>query len=356
MDGLALLNGMSQDELATFAQSLLHENGIKWGDLERAVADHVGRPLTREDRKFLGKQISIHRCNLLSTERSAVLLQLSKEEVGPSQILVVTSYTHNYTIGSVCSNINQQYCERHGYRFLEDVMPLAEMKALIKPRKFCGWHKIHLLLSLLERVKTNQDDVQYMVWIDADAIVIDHTIKLEDIVSQGKGRDLMIAEDQAGLLNTGVMILRVCDWVKAILEEVWETKRYFLVRQYEQAALERVLRKRFEGIELVCPFHSFCENGPSGVKYFPHVSVFPGSMLNSNVHKSVAKDAEGKLKKNHKLTSASFLYHPYGCKQKLQRLSTVIKFAKLDDGLDPNTISQLSFDDGKTLTAQLCRT
>lgn len=202
--------------------------------------------------------------------------------------------------------------------------------------------------------------VRWICWIDADAVVVRGERRMEECIVRGKGRPLIVAEDQHTHcpLNAGVLCIRVCEWSLRLWEEVWETKACFKVLYYEQSALVRVLKRRHgqgslhivhssaqnhshsrtrssEGLELVTPFHSYA-GGPQGAKLFPHVCVLPSVDFNSNDWTAV-KDQErggegpGKGSENEQkqedsqlraTTRARFIFHAAGSPT-LSKLDTI---------------------------------
>lgn len=253
---------------------------------------------------------------------------LDRESEGISRAtgtLVFTAYSSDYSIGGLCSHVNRRWAERHGYEFACTVLPYANMMAEIAPRKFLGWYKALMLNRLLtqeSQTELRARNIGYLMWIDADAFVIDHSKRVEDIVldHSAGGHELIIAEDSSKccLLNTGVLIVRVCDWSRELWSEVWEHRKYFDTYFYEQSALVKCLRRRGEGLEKIEAFHSFA-GGPQ-VKTFPHCVVLPTHLLNSNVapHEATARPC------------AQFIFHALGRNNKLRLLVSVAEYCGLD--------------------------
>jgi len=181
--------------------------------------------------------------------------------------------------------VNRSYATLHGYEFLSEVLPLDEMTVAISPKKHCAWYKIALLKKLFADVDLlRAKKIQYIMWVDADAIIVDHTIKLTDIVARCGGRDLIIAEDMntGCQLNSGVFILRTTRWSRDLLNDVWDCAKYNDRTFYEQSTMVRVLNTKKEELDSVSPFHSYLPNAHTGVKLFPHTAVLPLAEFNSN--------------------------------------------------------------------------
>jgi hypothetical protein len=196
------------------------------------------------------------------------------------------------------------------------------MLNLVAPRTFLGWYKVLMLQKYLcdseRRRRLEVDGVAWLVWIDADAVVISHETCILSVLARAEGRELVIGEDTSPccLVNSGVLAVRVCDWSAALWSETWECRKYFDVKFYEQSALIKCLKKRREGLELVSPFHSHVVGGPQADKLFPHVCVLHMSAFNSNV------DEDGAF------GSAEFIFHAVG-KSKLSMLTGTLARHKL---------------------------
>lgn len=238
-------------------------------------------------------------------------------------IMIVMAYSDDYTVGRICEKVNRSYADKYGYAFYSDVATAASMEQSILPKKHCTWYKIKLLQDIL----SNSDmihNVSYLVWIDADAVVINHNISFIDLIKQhGADRELIIGEDMhlGCLINAGVFAIKVCKWSKDFLDDVWSCPWYDDVCFYEQSAMTKCLKSRGEGLELMKPFHSFtppdnatvkdntsksCDDQNAlefahkasadsnfsieesssllhSVKLFPHVAVLPQHKFNSNI-------------------------------------------------------------------------
>jgi len=213
------------------------------------------------------------------------LLTNTSRALSSCNVLMVTAYSDDYTIGSLCEKVNRCYAEKHSYEFLSEVLPLSAMSEAIAPKKHCTWYKIALLKKLFADVSyLESKQIQYIMWIDADAIVVDHSTRLTDIIDRCGGRDLIIAEDMnAGcLINAGVFMLRTTRWSRSFINDVWDCVKYDDVTYYEQSAIIRVLRSNKEDLDSVSPFHSYLPHAVQGIKLFPHTAVLPLAEFNSN--------------------------------------------------------------------------
>lgn len=204
------------------------------------------------------------------------------------KILIVMSYTSDYTIGQLCEYINRQYAVKHGYEFCSKVFSCDELYQMIAPKKFFGWYKVPFFLEMITSILQNGHyegkEAEYIFWVDSDAFFIDHERRFEEFVEMAEHKNLIIAEDMhtCCLLNAGVFAFKVCEWSIGVLQDMWASTKYDDVFYYEQSALIKALQKRREGLFQIKPFHSYVEGGNKSVKIFKNVAVFPHSIFSSN--------------------------------------------------------------------------
>ena len=70
-----------------------------------------------------------------------------------------------------------------------------------------------------------EDD--YLVWVDADAVFIDHKATLEEVVLKGKEREVIIGEDMhvGNLVNCGIILIKMSPWSLQLWRQVFQCRR-----------------------------------------------------------------------------------------------------------------------------------
>lgn len=263
-----------------------------------------------------GRYLAMQTTTIEKEKRKQALL----EETGQFEFTIVTAYSTDYSAGRICEKINHKYAKTHGYGFICECIPKRKMLDMVEPRKHCTWYKILLLRRLLAEkcYQTNQKEA-YLMWIDADAIVINHGKSLDEIVHLAGKKELIVGEDTSKCcpLNAGVLLVRVCDYNLGLFNEIWKSNafmKYYSKPFYEQSAIIRLLKKRKEGLEAVRPYN-FRQTGPL-IKHFPHSCVLAKHLLNSDVYNTDSKsDPE-----------AHFIFHPAGGKNKLRKLNDALNY------------------------------
>ncbi|KAF9971939.1 hypothetical protein BGZ73_005010, partial [Actinomortierella ambigua] len=122
-----------------------------------------------------------------------------------------------------------------------------------------AWAKIQILQDELNR--TSQDGVHsasnWIFWIDTDVLIVNMDIELERFIDDRYS--LLVTRDR-NYLNAGVFMLKVNDWSRKFLREVWRQR---LAEDNEQSIMISVLKNStFESEKHVkylpqCSFNSY---------------------------------------------------------------------------------------------------
>ena len=260
-----------------------------------------------------------------------------------NKILVISAFSSNYLVGHLTAPVNQAYAERHGYGFECEWPTLEEMRAVIAPRVHGSWFKVYMINRLLQKYsgrrssKTSPQQAEaytHLLWIDADAVVINHEQTVEEILQRaGAAANLVIAEDMTPccLLNAGVMLIRICAWSTALWKDVWDepwAAKYHSKPYYEQSALIRWLQHHGEDIgaaagpaaaEAPAPFHSHL--GGKALKRTEHLCILSHWDWNTNWGWPLTPPAAGETAQ-----TANFIFHAVGL-PKLQALEDMLRHA-----------------------------
>jgi hypothetical protein len=118
----------------------------------------------------------------------------------------------------------KQYCNKYGYDFIG-------YDAVLDTSRPASWSKI---LAIQEHI----DKYDWIMWIDADAAIINNNIKVEDIVDNNF--ELLLSKDEVNI-NMGVFFLKSCAWSKFFLNVVYSLDRYVDDTFWEQAAVISLL-------------------------------------------------------------------------------------------------------------------
>lgn len=184
------------------------------------------------------------------------------------RFLVVTAFDTSYEVGFLCATVNGAYCAQHGYGFRRELLSPEAMRSLAANRHL-AWAKVALLRKLMADDSWSFD---YLVWIDADALVLNHAVRLEAFVETAAGADLIIGEDMADtdLLNTGLMLFRRTSWCRELLRRWWDESevRWHHEVCWDQTGLCRVLAK--DGFGQEKPWYSWC----GGLRYKRWQQIF----------------------------------------------------------------------------------
>jgi hypothetical protein len=124
-----------------------------------------------------------------------------------------------------CLNINRQYCKKHGYKFHEQ-QPAWPTPGVgygsSGEAYYMPYQKPYVLLENLHKY-------DYIVWVDVDAIFVNHEKKIEDVINLAPEKDMIYFDDIGSplprSLNSGVLIFKNTTIAAHILWQWWEACR-----------------------------------------------------------------------------------------------------------------------------------
>ena len=131
-------------------------------------------------------------------------------------IAVLQFYTSNINYGVYSEMINQKYCEDKGYTYVCEKN--TERIISICDKRSFHWGKVKLVQELLDT-----DKFDYILFLDADAIISDFNQNIEDFIDSDY--DMVFAEDVGyhSSMNTGVFLVKNSEWSKNFLKTWWES-------------------------------------------------------------------------------------------------------------------------------------
>ena len=158
---------------------------------------------------------------------SNFLLKASSLKTDVSIYTYVTDNILPYS--AYATSINAAYAEQNRYDFHivgrdhyrhSDNNFAAEYKSSTDPR----WNKVHMLLEALKSEEVGSN--RYIVWIDADLIVLDLGMRIEKIGQEFPDVDLIMSRDMVHaefVSNSGFIIVRRSEWSIAFFEQWWSS-------------------------------------------------------------------------------------------------------------------------------------
>ena len=136
--------------------------------------------------------------------------------------------------------INQKYARRHNY----DLVVVSEP---YDPAVTHAWQKIPAMVELLDKI------YDFVVYMDADAIVNKHDVRYEHFLAKYPG-DILVCSDEANsdgkyAVNGGMVIARNTPAAKVLLRKWWDLRYAYPEFAFEQWALSDIVRGKHAGID-----------------------------------------------------------------------------------------------------------
>lgn len=114
----------------------------------------------------------------------------------------------------------KKYAEQHGYDFITDESVYDETRPI-------AWSKILLISKYLSQY-------DHVVWIDADAMIMNHSQKMEDKITTFGDSDIVVSNDINGMINTGVIVVKNTLFSAKFMETIYKPEHFVDHGNWEQ--------------------------------------------------------------------------------------------------------------------------
>jgi hypothetical protein len=148
------------------------------------------------------------------------------------------------------------YAAKHGYHLYDgsDLIDLSRPPA---------WSKIKAVKRLLQ-----EERCDWVMWADADTVIMNSDVKIEDFLPEDSTKDLLVAGDIGGGYNSGVFYFRNTPWSRKVLDDWWDMESFVYPPGFalsgDNAALKALLADMADFDRHVlapprCTFNSFAK-------------------------------------------------------------------------------------------------
>ena len=125
----------------------------------------------------------------------------------------------------IVRKVHQKYCDIYGYELVVNLSRMT-LNSRISDKVYY--------------MSQNLDNFDYIMWVDADAVIINFDRRIEDLIQMDPGKNFYTGGHHKGFdpegnsiypihndlpagINTGVFIVRKSKWSKAFLDLWWST-------------------------------------------------------------------------------------------------------------------------------------
>jgi hypothetical protein len=188
-------------------------------------------PLEHECWQWMTDLARLNGQQLLDQESTIRISGSQRRRPKQARFAVATLYTPEIAeIGERTSKIMTAYAKRHGYAA---VIATKRIDASRSP----AWSK----LLLIERYLDENRDCDWLLWIDADALIANLEHRLEDLVDENV--DFLVAADSSpSPINTGVFLVRNCPAALHMIRQAYAKRHYCHHPKREQPAIADAIR------------------------------------------------------------------------------------------------------------------
>lgn len=139
-------------------------------------------------------------------------------------ISILQIYNNNIANYAIYSQlINSYYALQHNYIYFSwnyDIVPLE---------RSVYYNKIVALYKAME----TYPEIEWFLYLDADAIITNNQIKIEDIITRNEGKEIIFGTDNNGQ-NNGVFLIKNSPVMKNYLQQCYNETKYLNTKTPEQ--------------------------------------------------------------------------------------------------------------------------
>ena len=186
----------------------------------------------------------------------------------PSELLVLTAFTHHIAdYGEISVENKKRYAARHGYAF-------ECVRTGFDSSRAASWSKIPFIAERLASYR-------WIFWTDADALVMNGSIRLESFLYPEVDIVLSEAKTPVQHINAGHGLYASTPFTRMFLRRVWTHDAPWIDMPWEQEAINQLLSRYTLPRIRVVPnrlFNAFAELPGDPAPYTPgdFIVHFPG--------------------------------------------------------------------------------
>lgn len=126
--------------------------------------------------------------------------------------------------------INMTYAIQHNYHYLYWDHDLV-------PANYSVYY--NKIIAMYQALKSDFN-FDWVLYLDADAIITNMQINIEDIIARNQDKEIILAKDKNGC-NNGVILIKNTPTMNTFLQKVYVEKQFFHTKFPEQAAMFSIL-------------------------------------------------------------------------------------------------------------------
>jgi hypothetical protein len=152
-----------------------------------------------------------------------------------------------------------------------------------KPRimmaTMCAGIKVKILAEALDPDRGWARDLDYVVWIDADIIILDMGLRLELVAADNADADFLVSAEHAGsttLINSGTVMVKNSAWSRRFLQDWWDfadRRLYSDQEQFDMLYKAQVLSGKISNRVAILPPDALNSDPPAMTQQKPNNQV-----------------------------------------------------------------------------------
>ena len=213
----------------------LNDSACQIADVPRTQPSKIHAVFINECCHYAKMQDALMLCaNASAHANKNMLLNQYYSDGGPSLGVGIVSYATQdiWEYSAFSLAVNEAYAEHNGYIMRQEDDRLSNYEPAD-----ARWNKIKVLLQALDPESGWARDLAYVMWIDADVIFLDFSLRLEKVAAQYPLADIILSAENAGsttLVNSGTILVKNSPWARMFLNRWWSFADRRLFSDQEQ--------------------------------------------------------------------------------------------------------------------------
>mmetsp|Transcript_15465 Transcript_15465/g.25748 ORF Transcript_15465/g.25748 Transcript_15465/m.25748 type:complete len:649 (+) Transcript_15465:44-1990(+) len=198
-------------------------------------------------------------CDKIDQENE-LLSCLEKVDYGTKDIAIISYASTDILDYSAYSfGVNSAYAEQNGY----ELYVLNEAGGSNYEPRDARWNRVKILAEAIDATSGWLNSVDYVVWMDADLIVLDQKFDIRKIIAEYSKSDIIISSErhaETGVANTGCFIMKNSAWSRDFLHDWWNN--YDRSEAHDQIFFDKLYKSKLPEVK-------------------KHVTILPQDAINS---------------------------------------------------------------------------
>lgn len=157
-----------------------------------------------------------------SRRRTNICITTLTDQQSPSKFQRFMRWRNFDGILALTWDNKARYAQKYGY-YLYDASNHIDSS---RPPAWSKIKAVQYLLELQQEYNPSIPKCDWVLWMDADTVIMNSSIAITDFLPADPTKDLLVGSDKGGGYNSGVFLFRNSVWSRQILDQWWNMRDF----------------------------------------------------------------------------------------------------------------------------------